>query len=266
MEDFPKLADNMIVYCPGDPGSNRFGQTRFVNSSDATKMLESIFKWPIDAEHPELSFCPVIVMGQALSGDLAILSRTLGVHAAVFDTAISIIDTQQLCRKTGSWTDRNLARLQKPVSKVNFYYRDPRTACNDAAMTLICAVHMVLPSELKTNASGNSTDGGPHTLQDVVDEIEEASQYQDWSWGTDGYCVCCGRRGHVHGNTNSTRCRAKVQCNRCSASKAPNRQKAARGHAMKNYIFFAMRGPEVEGEDDSVDRVSNHMSAMSFDH
>lgn len=87
-----------IKYCPGDPDSNRSGQTRFVNSSDAMKMLESIFRWLVDAEQPELGFCPVIVMGHALSGDLAMLSRTLGVHAAVFDTAASIIDTQQLCR------------------------------------------------------------------------------------------------------------------------------------------------------------------------
>ncbi|KAH3913924.1 hypothetical protein HBI56_056010 [Parastagonospora nodorum] len=173
-----------IKYCPGDLDSNCFGQTRFANSSDATKMLESIFKWSFDAEYPELGFCPVIVMGHALSGDLAMLSRTLGVHAAVFDTVVSIIDTQQLCRETCSWTYHNLANLQKLVSEANFHYRDTHTACNDAAMTLICAVHMVLPSELKTNASGNSTDGGPRTRQDVVDEIEEASQYQDWSWGT----------------------------------------------------------------------------------
>ncbi|KAH5308565.1 hypothetical protein HBI55_060650 [Parastagonospora nodorum] len=244
-----------IKYCPGDLDSNCFGQTRFANFSDATKMVESIFKLSFDAEYPELGFCPVIVMGHALSGDLAMLSRTLGVHAAVFDTVVSIIDTQQLCRETCSWTYHNLANLQKLVSEANFHYRDTHTACNDAAMTLICAVHMVLPSELKTNASGNSTDGGPRTRQDVVDEIEEASQYQDWSWGTDGYCIRCGRRAHVPGNTDSTPCRAKVQCNHCSASKAPNHRKAVRDHATKNCIFSAMRGPEVEGEGDSVDRV-----------
>ncbi|KAH4901531.1 hypothetical protein HBI80_146350 [Parastagonospora nodorum] len=148
-----------IKYCPGDLDSNCFGQTRFANFSDATKMVESIFKLSFDAEYPELGFCPVIVMGHALSGDLAMLSRTLGVHAAVFDTVVSIIDTQQLCRETCSWTYHNLANLQKLVSEANFHYRDTHTACNDAAMTLICAVHMVLPSELKTNASGNSTDG-----------------------------------------------------------------------------------------------------------
>lgn len=133
-------------------------------------------------------------------------------------------------------------------------------------MTLICAVHMVLPSELKTENFSSSTDGGPRTLQDVVDDIEEARQYQDWSWGTDKYCIRCARRGHVHRSTSSTRCRTKVQCNHCSASKASNRQKAARGHATKNCIFFAMRGPEVEGEEDPVDRISNRMSTMSFDY
>jgi len=172
-----------IKYCPGNPDSNRFGQTRFVNSSDATKMLDSIFKWPINAEQPELGFCPVIVMGHALRGDLAMLSRTLGVHAAVFDTVVSTIDTQQLCRETGSWSGRNQAGLHKLVLATGFDYRDAHTACNDAAMTLICAIHMVLPSELKTDTSGNSTDGSPRTLQDVIDDIEEASQYQDWSWG-----------------------------------------------------------------------------------
>jgi hypothetical protein len=64
-------------------------------------MLHSIFQWPTNAARPELGFCPVMVMGHALCSDFSMLSRTLNINAAVFDTVVKIINTQHLCREVG---------------------------------------------------------------------------------------------------------------------------------------------------------------------
>jgi hypothetical protein len=241
---------------------NRFGQTRFVNEKDTCEMLDSIFRWPVDHARPELGFCPVVVLGHSLKDDFQILSRTLGVHAATFDTVVKTIDTQHLCKETGFYTSRNQAGLSTLVFSANFSYRNPHTACNDAAMTLICAVQMVLPAELKFSPYDNIPAGAP-SLQDVVDDVEVASGYQEWSWGTVKYCLRCTRRGHTAENNNGRRCRAKIECAHCASSKDVKRQKAKWGHVTKKCIFFALRGAEVE---DGVDQITERVGAISIDY
>lgn len=54
----------------------------------------------------------------------------------------------------------------------SFAYRNAHVASNDAAVTLICAVQVILPENLR-NAEGRS-------LQEVADGIETASQNKDW--------------------------------------------------------------------------------------
>jgi hypothetical protein len=242
--------------------SNRFGQTRFVPRTEACEMLDSIFNWPIDENRPELGYCPVVLMGHALSGDLSMLSSTLGVHAAAFDTVVKIIDTQSLCIETDYWHSRNKAGLHALVPMCNFEYRNAHTASNDAAMTLICAIQMVLPDSLKSHtAAGINEPTGGRSLQDVIDKVEVASQAQTWTWGAAKYCVRCGRRGHTHTRNGGyhERCKARVKCTHCTSSTDPKRKQKSGSHATKCCIMFAMKGPEA-----SLDSISAALAGMAL--
>lgn len=212
-------------------------------------MLDSIFCWPIDPNRPELGSCPVVVVGHALSNDFSTLSRTLGIRADIFKTVVRTIDTQNLCVQTGIWRSRNQAGLASLAYMSGFQYRDPHTACNDAAMTLFCAIQMVLPAHLKPadEEDGENPDTalGIHSLQDIIDDIEISSKSQAWSFGTDKFCIRCGRKGHLHFVSKKQKCSFKVKCEHCAISQKENRQKAATGHITKNCIFYALRGPEV---------------------
>jgi hypothetical protein len=205
-------------------------------------MLDSIFRWPIDPSFPALGSCPVVVLGHSLKDDFVMLSRTLGVNPAVFDTIVKTIDTQHLCRETGFLSSRNPSSLSTLVSQSGFAYRDAHTACNDAAMTLICAVQMVLPTDLKVTADCS--------LQDIVDNIEVGSKTQEWYWGSPNYCIRCGSRNHTHSKSTGHRCRVKVKCEHCATSSKESRMRAAKCHATKHCVSFALRGPEHGAEDE----------------
>jgi hypothetical protein len=203
-------------------------------------MLGSVFQWPIDASKPHLGNCPIILLAHALGNDIDALSRNLGVHAGVFDSIVGFIDTQQLARVTGDgpFGDNQIA-LRTLVGKCNFKYRDEHTACNDAAVTLICAITLVLPKSLKPSS-------GTPPLQDIVDDIETSSQGQQWDWGSETYCVRCGSWGHARMGFGLRPCHAQVKCAHCAASKEKKRNQAARGHPTGKCIIFAMCGPEEE--------------------
>jgi hypothetical protein len=245
-----------IQYCPGDPNTNRFGQTRFVPQANAPAMLEGFFKWPIDPTKPELGYCPVIAMGHALKNDFAMLSSTLEVDAAVFDTVVKTIDTQHLCHETGWWNSRQQAGLRTLVEMAGFEYRDGHTASNDAAMTLICAVQMVLPAHSK--GQDFETDSAQRSLQDVVDAVEIRSQKEEWSWGTKLYCVRCAKYGHVHNERKGLRCRNKVRCDHCASQ---DRKQAANSHATKLCIRFASRSLETEPV---IEQVTEDLGLMGY--
>jgi hypothetical protein len=220
-------------------------------------MLDSIFRWPIDPSKPELGSCPVVVLGHSLKNDFLMLSRTLGVNPALFDTVVKTIDTQHLCRETGLVSSRNPSSLSTLVSQSGFAYRDAHTACNDAAMTLICAVQMVLPTTLKDSVASPE-----RSLQDIVDDIEVASRTQEWYWGSPNYCIRCSSRNHTHSKSTGHRCRVKVKCEHCAASSKESRMRAARCHVTKHCVSFALKGPE----DGAKDVIAGRLGAMSFDY
>jgi hypothetical protein len=185
-------------------------------------MLKEMFEWLVDPEKPELGFCPVVVLGHALHGDMAMLKSILGFDAMALGTVVKIVDTQNMAKECGYDSyGGNKIGLGNLVASCGFDYRDAHTASNDAAMTLIAAVQMVLSEELKP------ADGG---LQPIVDDIEIASQQQRWDWGNDKYCMRCGEYGHTKENYRNKRCFAKVKCSHCAASKVEKRKQAACTH------------------------------------
>jgi hypothetical protein len=112
---------------------------------------------------------------------------------------------------------------------------------------------MVLPPSLKTPSR--------RTLQNVIDDIEVASQYQDWSWGSRLYCLRCGEWGHTVHNHKGRRCFTKVKCDHCAASFDEKRRKACYSHRTEYCIIFAMRGPE-----DGVDDLAANVAGLGFGH
>jgi hypothetical protein len=220
-------------------------------------MLDSIFRWPIDPSKPELGSCPVAVLGHSLKDDFLMLSRTLGVNPAVFDTVVKTIDTQHLCRETGFVNSRNQVGLSTLVSQADFEYRDAHTACNDAAMTLICAVQMVLPPHLKDPVASPD-----RSLQDIINNIEIVSRAQEWYWGSPNYCIRCGSRNHTHSKSTGHHCKVKVKCEHCAASSKESGKRAAKCPVTQHCVSFALKGPQ----DGAEDVIAGRLGAMSFDY
>ncbi|KAI4941356.1 hypothetical protein J4E91_010801 [Alternaria rosae] len=243
-----------LKWCPGDPEANRFGSTRFLTKSEAKDMLTAMFQWPVDEKDTSEGFCPVVVMGHALQGDMAMLNSTLGFNAMAPGTVVKVIDTQYLAKECGydSWGGNKIG-LSSLVGMCAFSYRDAHTASNDAAMTLIAAVQMVLPSDFKPE------DGG--YLQEVVDTIELLSQAQEWGWGSDLFCLRCGKYGHTKENYCGKRCYAKVKCDHCASSPSDKRKQAKGTHMTERCISYAMRGPEVVP---SIEKVANAVAALDL--
>ncbi|KAF2438179.1 hypothetical protein P171DRAFT_334645, partial [Karstenula rhodostoma CBS 690.94] len=156
----------------GDPTSNRFGRTRFLSSKEACIALEEFFAVrTADGQ----GICPVVILGHALGGDIEKLWRLLGFDPNRLGNVVKEIDTQQIVRDMGFWIARDQVGLQRIIFTLGFEYRDAHTASNDAAMTLIAAVLLVLPG------NGSSEE---KKLQEVVDEIERLSQGDTWDHGS----------------------------------------------------------------------------------
>jgi hypothetical protein len=179
-------------------------------------MLTEIFGWAVSEDQPEFGNCPVVVLGHALNNDLPKLRQMLGFDYSQLGTVVRIIDTQNLARSTGFWTDQPIG-LERMVKRLGFEYRDPHTACNDIGMTVIAAVQLVLPTKHKANQT--------KSLQEVVDHVETRSR-TSWSHGSATYCLRCNRRGHLKKN-----CHVSIKpCSHCSGSGIPARERAARYH------------------------------------
>jgi hypothetical protein len=213
-------------------------------------MLTSMFKWPIDERDESLGFCPVVVMGHALFGDIDMLSSTLDFHAMGMGTVVKIIDTQQIAKECGydSWGGNRIG-LGKLVEICRFNYRNAHTASNDAAMTLIAGVQMVLPSELKPDHG---------SLQEIVDKIEVASQQQEWGWGSELFCLRCGQYGHTKVDYRGKRCYAKVNCTHCAASWVEKRNQAKGTHMTERCISYAMDGGHT------IEAVANAVTVLDL--
>lgn len=218
-------------------------------------MLKKMFAWPIDHRKPELGLCPVVVLGHALHGDMAMLKDTLGFDAMALGTVVKIIDTQHLANECGIYPSNsgNKISLKNLVAECGFEYRDPHTANNDAAMTLIAAVQMVLPENLK--------DG---SLQEIVDGIEVASKQQEWVWGDDLYCLRCGKYGHTKDKYFKKICYAKVKCSHCIVSNIEKRRQAAGTHRTECCISYALHGPEVSAPLHAVAGMYNAMAGLDL--
>lgn len=93
---------------------------------------------------------------------------------------------------------------------MGFEHRDAHTASNDAAMTIIAAVQLILGEAYKGTKQ-------PYSLQDVVDGLEFESQGHIWTHGSDKFCFRCGSRGHMAetGGLDGGYCRQKVFCEHC---------------------------------------------------
>ncbi|KAF2242329.1 hypothetical protein BU26DRAFT_524476 [Trematosphaeria pertusa] len=197
-----------IRFCVGHPETNRFGQTRFLTPEEAQGCLKECFGWHVDPKKPELGYCPVVVVGHALGNDLRKLYMTLGFDPYALGNIVKVIDTQQLARQCGKWSHAfDQIGLERLVGRCGFAYRDAHTASNDAAMTIISAIQMVLPKNVGVD-SGKS-------VQNVVDIVEKASKAHSWSWGSAKYCLRCGSRGHTQKNFKGKPCYVAVKCHHC---------------------------------------------------
>ena len=222
-----------IKYCPGNPEANRFGTTRFLTLTETQVCLDDAFSWPVDRKNEAAGLCPVVVLGHALGGDMDKLKAVLDWDPFAKGTVVKIVDTQQLARENGEWTRREQIGLQNLVFKMDFTYRDAHTACNDAAMTTIAAVQLVLPAHLRKPTSKRKS------LQDVVNAVEAASKNNAWNMGSDKYCFRCGSRGHFENNSDGRggRCSAPVYCQHCWRA---GRRNAAYNHRTECCISYAL--------------------------
>jgi hypothetical protein len=94
---------------------------------EAASMLKEMFAWPVDHRKPELGFCPVVVLGHALHGDMAMLKDTLGFDAMALGMVVKVIDTQHLAKECGyaPSLSGNQIGLGNLVTRCGFEYRDP---------------------------------------------------------------------------------------------------------------------------------------------
>ncbi|KAF9729599.1 hypothetical protein PMIN02_005416 [Paraphaeosphaeria minitans] len=211
----------------GDPSSNRFGQTRFLSSQQAYNALEEFFAVRTSDGQ---GLCPVIILGHALGNDTNKLKKLIGFNPNRLGNVVKEIDTQQIVRDLGFWTARDQIGLQRIVNTLGFQYRDAHTASNDAAMTMIAAVLLVLPE------NGYSEE---KELQEVIDGIEQLSQSNDWTHGSDKYCRRCHARDHFFetGGYRGGRCKVPVHCDHCEEA---GRHRASMGHFTEDCISFAL--------------------------
>jgi hypothetical protein len=223
-----------IKYCPGDPTANRFGQTRFLTNSETQGCLDDAFGWLLETGKPELGLCPVIMLGHALGGDLDKLQNTLGWNPQSLGNIVKVLDTQQIIRDVGWWEKRDQIGLPAIVARCSFTYRNAHTASNDAAMTTIAAIQMVLPNSKAWKEADQTK-----PLQAVIDEVEARSQKHNWTWGSPKFCLRCGSRTHMQEDLDidGLPCRAPVRCSHCIAE---GRHSASFSHVTERCIQYAL--------------------------
>ncbi|OAG00030.1 uncharacterized protein CC84DRAFT_1103249, partial [Paraphaeosphaeria sporulosa] len=161
----------------GHPDNNRFGIQRFLDDQAVIDFLTSAFEWPLNYPMVDGYVCPVVILGHALNNDIEKIEKFLSWSPRTKGNLVKLIDTQVIAREVGHWTHpSNEIGLQRLVGNMGFEHRDGHTASNDAAMTTIAAIQLVLDDIHKGPNQ-------PCSLQDVVDNIEALSQGQGWSWG-----------------------------------------------------------------------------------
>lgn len=214
----------------GHPDTNRFGRQRFLDDEDVISFLSSSFEWPVSLPEYAGYICPVVILGYALGNDTQKIQKLLNWSPRTKGNLVRELDTQLIAREVGHWSHpSNEIGLQRLVGNMGFEYRDAHTASNDAAMTTIAALQLILDGRHKGPNQ-------PYPLQDVVDNIEIMSQGQEWFWGQEQYCSKCGTHDHMLEDRGDGRpCRALVTCDWCRVN-CPNSQ---RGHRTEVCVMKA---------------------------
>ncbi|KAF2848632.1 hypothetical protein T440DRAFT_535017 [Plenodomus tracheiphilus IPT5] len=174
---------------------NRFGYWRFTSFEEMHTILDKVFSEPISdlgCDHP------IVVLGVDVSHDTNNMrDKGLKFDLDKLGTVVRTVDSQKLAAEASVWNhSHNTISLSLLVSLLGFEHeqRDPHTAANDAARTLICAVQLALRDHpCKINAT--------KTMQQVADNIETYSKVSFTSLGGDAlYCCKCGSVSHEEDN------------------------------------------------------------------
>lgn len=196
------------TFCPGDPTSNKFGQTRFITPAQAKARLEEAFGW---------KGLPVVLIGHALRNDKNALRTAFGFDDSKAANVIRTIDLQDVAQAHGWRRQIGLKELtEHPTMGVKF--KGGHSAGNDGAYTLFNIIRIVLEPELsKISSTGK-------TAQQVVDYIAQYSAHQEEDMtGVAKRCTRCNSTNHLRGD-----CYAFVRCSICYA--------AGRGHHAKRHV------------------------------
>jgi hypothetical protein len=200
------------------PLGNRFGNTTFTSFAELRLILHDLMNQEIETDDPSLKGCkrPVVLVGHALRHDTENTNKQ-GLEYNLDDnlTLVAKIDTQALARETKVWVppvgmETNEIGLRVLIEKLQFQHLDDHTACNDAARTMMCAVHMVLPAALQRSDDP--------TMQAVADRVEAKSRASSGApYGTQHCCIRCAARDHSVETCQAegVRCAA---CNRFASS------------------------------------------------
>ena len=209
------------------PLGNRFGKTRFTTFQELRVILEQMFNKEIETTDPELKGCkcPIVLVGHALKHDLENAKKEgLNYEFADNSTIVAKVDTQALARQVKLWIPppemwTNEIGLRVLIEKLGFKHLDDHTACNDAARTMMCAIHMVLPENLLESDNPS--------MQAVADRVEKRSLYTSPApYGTVLCCIRCGWRDH-----SAEVCTANVTCAACTRFDAgPDREQNVHSH------------------------------------
>ncbi|KAH6629234.1 hypothetical protein C7974DRAFT_413049 [Boeremia exigua] len=194
------------------PLGNRFGHTRFATFAELRIILHHLFNQNIKSDRPDLKGCksPIILVGHALRHDTENTTKK-GLEYKIDDnlTVVAKVDTQALAREVGVWIPQpgmytNEIGLRVMIEKLGFQHLDDHTACNDAARTMMCAIHMVLPDSLRQPF-------GIPSMQEIADRIEASSKTTSPApYGTIECCTRCGARDH-----SLAACKTSVVCEAC---------------------------------------------------
>ncbi|KAF2623542.1 hypothetical protein BU25DRAFT_400594, partial [Macroventuria anomochaeta] len=195
------------------PLGNRFGSTRFTTFQELRVILEYLFNQEIETNEPELKGCkcPIVLIGHALKHDVENTTKP-GLDYDITDnlTLVAKVDTQSLAREVKVWIppsdmSTNEIGLRVLIEKLGFEHVDDHTACNDAARTMMCAIHMILPDGLLESDNPS--------MQAVANRVENLSKEMSSApYGTVLVCTRCGWRDH-----SVEDCTANVTCAACKS-------------------------------------------------
>jgi hypothetical protein len=203
---------------PPNVPDNLYGKSRFVTLLEARTILHGLLNAPINVNRDsELYGCkaPIVLMGHALHHDISTaLKPGFDYDIVSNNTIVATVDTQPLAREVGvyvrSGRDNNSEiGLLALTKELGFSNTVSHSACNDAASTIICAIHMVLDDNLRKPESAT------RTLRQWVEKLREVGKSRNPPpFGTATCCIRCGARDHDEND-----CSEDVSCEACKEHK-----------------------------------------------